>query len=637
MPRHLVAALVGGLVVLASLAFAGPSYADSTDAATQLAQRYAPVVVIRAQDRPCAEGEPYLPTAVTTVLGRDDVVLRGPGGQSIVAPTAAALAGKGDGWYLDLPGNPLAPGCSYDTWFHQIASGKPASVYARVATDSEHPGTVALQYWFFWVYNDWNDKHEGDWEMIQLLFDAPTAEAALRTSPTRVAFAQHEGSEVAAWDDPKLHKDGDHVAVYPGQGSHAAYYTQAQWFGKSAAAGFGCDNTLVPATVVRPSVVVLPSTPTAGFEWLSFTGRWGQKAPSFNNGPTGPNTKTQWAHPVTWQDEQGRPDAVALPLVGGPAVAGFCSLTEAGSLLFIAFLDAPWLVVGLLLALVALLVVVAWRTDWFDKGDRELDRERKAGQIAVAALDTIRRRPGAFWISSLVVGVAVLLNLLLASWLTRGRPGEDLSDINGLGQNVGGIGLAVIASFVLLPVVAMGMATAVEITDAMASHREIDALTAFRRVLVHPGGWFVAIAVYVVVTLLAATWLLLPLALFLMAIWAVALPATELEDQGVRAGLHSSRVLTKHRRIRAMLVGGLLVWLGFSLPSGVGAIVLLLTGWPFWVTNLVSIVVAAVLVPVTAIGLTLLYYDLRRRTRDSAAQPATTGVRSGQRDPGVGR
>jgi hypothetical protein len=102
-------------------------------------------------------------------------------------------------------------------------------------------------------------------------------------------------------------------------------------------------------------------------------------------------------------------------------------------------------------------------------------------------------------------------------------------------------------------------------------------------------------------------------ALFLTAIWAVALPATELEDEGVRAGLRSSRRLTKGSRIRAMLVGGLLVWLGFSLPSGVGAILLLLTGWPFWITNLVSIVVAAALVPVTAIGLTLLYYDLRAR------------------------
>jgi hypothetical protein len=129
-----------------------------------------------------------------------------------------------------------------------------------------------------------------------------------------------------------------------------------------------------------------------------------------------------------------------------------------------------------------------------------------------------------------------------------------------------------------------------------------------------------------VVTLLASTWWLLPLALWLMSRWTVAMPATELEDQGVRAGLRRSGELTKGRRVRSMLLGGFLVWLAFSLPSGVGAVVLLLTGWPFWVTNLVSIVVAAVLVPASSIGLTLLYYDLRQRRAQPQEAPAPVGV-----------
>jgi hypothetical protein len=29
-----------------------------------------------------------------------------------------------------------------------------------VATDPAHPGTLALQYWFFYVFNDFNNKHE---------------------------------------------------------------------------------------------------------------------------------------------------------------------------------------------------------------------------------------------------------------------------------------------------------------------------------------------------------------------------------------------------------------------------------------------------------------------------------------------
>ena len=46
------------------------------------------------------------------------------------------------------------------------------TVYAHVAKDPDYPGKVALQYWFFYPFNDFNNTHEGDWEMTQLVFDA---------------------------------------------------------------------------------------------------------------------------------------------------------------------------------------------------------------------------------------------------------------------------------------------------------------------------------------------------------------------------------------------------------------------------------------------------------------------------------
>ena len=622
MLRRLAAAAALSCALI--LGAAAPAMAQAItvdgDAAQQLADRYAPLVVVRSQADQCGAGEPYLPTQVDAVLGQPDVVLRGPSGETVQAPTAADLAGKGDGWYLDLPGNPLSPGCSYEQWWDRTSDERPATVYARVAQDAD-AGKTVVQYWFFWVYNDWNDKHEGDWEMIQVVLPAPDAETALGAAPESIAFAQHEGSETAPWGDSKVHADGDHVVVYPAMGSHAAYYTQAQWFGKSAAAGFGCDDTRSPGDLVRPEVVLLPEQATGEFAWLGFTGRWGEKAPSFNNGPTGPITKTQWDEPVGWQVEEGRAGAVPLPPAGGPAVTGFCSLTQAGSLLFIQFLDAPvvvGVVVGILLLLLVLVIV---RTDFFNNDDPELDRERKAGQIAVASVDVMRKRLDAFWVSSALVVLGVGLNLLLGQWLLRAQPGEDLADVDGIGDGFAGTVFAFVASFLLLPVIAMAMATCVEIVDAVATHREITAVEAFRRVLVHPGGWFVAMLAFVVVSVLASTWWLLPLALLLLAIWAVALPATELEDQGMRAGLRRSRLLTKGRRLRGALLGGFLVWMGFSLPSFVGAIALLLTGLPFWATNLIAMLVAALLVPAAAIGLTLLYYDLRHR-RASDDRPA---------------
>jgi hypothetical protein len=258
------------------------------------------------------------------------------------------------------------------------------------------------------------------------------------------------------------------------------------------------------------------------------------------------------------------------------------------------------------------------RTDWFNDDDPTLDRPRKAGQIAVAAVDLARKRPGSFWVPALVVMGAVALNLLLARILVRARPGESLTDVNGLGADWLGPVLAIVVSVVLLPVVAFAMATTVEIVDALARGEEISGPEAFRRVLVHPGGWVVAVVAYLVVSVLASTWWLLPVALFLLAIWAVALPATELEDDGVRRGLLRSRLLTKGHRLRAALLGAFLVWTAFSLPTSLGAVVLLVTGWPFWVTNVIAMLVASVLVPVAAIGLTLLYYDLRARYAEPA-------------------
>ena len=118
------------MVAAASLsaAFAQSAFAATT-AATQLAHRYAPIVVLKKQARACdTHGEAYEPVAVNLVLGRKDVTLRGPDGFTLQAPTVRDIYGKGSQFFLDFPGNPLKPGCSYERWFKKIAYGKPATV-----------------------------------------------------------------------------------------------------------------------------------------------------------------------------------------------------------------------------------------------------------------------------------------------------------------------------------------------------------------------------------------------------------------------------------------------------------------------------------------------------------------------------
>jgi len=86
-----------------------------------LVAKYLPVVYVRQQDHPCASapegGEPYRPVLVEMVLGNPRVELRDGAEVDRVLATgvgAADLAAYGPDTYLDFPGDPRQPGCTYE-------------------------------------------------------------------------------------------------------------------------------------------------------------------------------------------------------------------------------------------------------------------------------------------------------------------------------------------------------------------------------------------------------------------------------------------------------------------------------------------------------------------------------------------
>jgi hypothetical protein len=211
--------------------------------AQQLAATYSPVLSVEAQPKPCGPGEAYRPTTVDTVLGRRDVLLRDPHGKVVKrAPTASDLWALAEGYYIDLPGDPLEPGCRYETQFRTWNDRRPPTVYAHVATDPSHPGKLAVQYWFYYTFNDFTDKHESDWEMAQVDFDASSAAEALRNGPYEVDLSQHDGGERSSWTDPKLEKQGTHPVIYAATGSHANYFNSALYLGKGEHAASGATT-----------------------------------------------------------------------------------------------------------------------------------------------------------------------------------------------------------------------------------------------------------------------------------------------------------------------------------------------------------------------------------------------------------
>jgi hypothetical protein len=295
MRRISLGAAVAG-VALAALVAAPVAAADLGDEQA-LAERHAPVVRLVAQTDVCGPGEPFVPTEVDRLLDDDTVALRGPWNRTDlvkIGPGAEDLVGRYE-YHLDFPGDPLDAGCDYKQWARRLTRGSKPTVYAHVVSEPARPGKVALQYWFFYPFNDFNNTHEGDWEMIQLVFDAADAQAALDEDPVDVGYSSHEGAERASWDDDKLEVvDGTRPAVYPSRGSHANKYGSALWLGSSADAGVGCDDTRAPHTELLPVVQTIPSDDAAAraaYPWIAFEGRWGELQKAFFNGPTAPTRK----------------------------------------------------------------------------------------------------------------------------------------------------------------------------------------------------------------------------------------------------------------------------------------------------------------------------------------------------------
>ncbi len=121
---------------------------------------------------------------------------------------------------------------------------------------------VALQYWFSYYYDDWANRHEGDWEMITLLLeldpDLLRAKGDLDENRLLVGaqvhdagYASHEEGHRRRWVDVQKTRDGRPL-VYVARGSSASYF-QWQRDGYAASARVGIVEKLLslPGFLVR--------------------------------------------------------------------------------------------------------------------------------------------------------------------------------------------------------------------------------------------------------------------------------------------------------------------------------------------------------------------------------------------------
>jgi hypothetical protein len=606
------------LIAWAALWLAAPGAQASESPAQKLVDAYSPIVMLREQTEnpPCdSSQEQFEPTTVNIMLGNPRAELVAPGGQVVkTAPSAADIAGLGEGYHLNIPGDPLSAGCTYAKDFAAIkaAGGAPPVTYARIATQKGESGLV-VQYWFFYYFNQFNDLHEGDWEGMQIAFDANSPSKALATGPNEIALFQHEGGERASWADSKVQKEGTHPVVYPAAGSHATFYSSGVFVENGQrGSGLGCDNTTEPLRRVAVKPVLIPTDPHVGgpFQWLTYEGHWGQKEKGFNNGPTGPMAKDQWLEPFTWMaGVRTRSPQLPSGFFLGPQVTGaFCgAVATASDLLNLEAKSRPALiaiVVGFLV-LVGLFIKLP---RWGPVELTPLRQTRAFGQLVRAA----RQLYGRYWrpfvliaLTSIpIIGAVYGLQLLVEE--ATGGTGTVTRAVQSVGHQ---IGYAVVAAMVIAFIRNLERGQPAGFVAGYQGMRE-----RFWRVI---GGQILA---SLLVLLLALTIIGIPIAIWKYVQWQFVQQEILYQDRPIREAFRgSSRVVSGHWW-RTVRTAGFL-WLISVVTGPMLGFALIFTPLSLTWANVVGTVVFALLIPYVATGRTLLYLDLAVRQQEAATEP----------------
>jgi hypothetical protein len=622
--RVLVA--VSALVVLA---FPAAALAQ-TAAERELVSRYAPIVMHKENPNPpCSRsGEQYRLAPVDITLGNPQVrLVRRPSGGSFnqqddlaTAPTASDLAGLGPDYYLDLPGNPLRPGCHYARESARLMEGRSSVIYAHVAREPGVRG-IAVQYWFYYWFNQFNDLHESDWEMMQVAFDAATAEEALAAGPSELAYAQHNGGERRSWDDPRVEKEGTHPIVYASSGSHASQYWSALFLGNGQhGSGLGCDDTREPSTRVAPTPIIVPTHPTfdSEFAWLAYEGHWGRHEPGVSNGPTGPNMKRQWLEPFRWMTglRTSSPEVPTNQTLGEPVTRFFCTGISSVSSLLNDTSSSPLTALLVFATIAVAFAIPALRTQWRPVVSKPVRQRRAGGQIVDASArvywEHIRVLAPVGLVAVPLGGLAVAAQLTFFNSTGLHRAFDSLGDV----KIEGAVALFVGSLVHGLAPILVGAATTLVMRELDQEGRA--SLGAVFRGL-RGELWRLAALAFgalLVVALLAVTVIGLPYAVKKAVDWAFVQQVAAFEGRRGREAFRRSRSVVRGHWWRVAAITSVLLLVLVVTGPLTGVVIIFVTDAPLATINFFGTLLFALVLPFTSVAVSLLYLDLASR-RDS--------------------
>lgn len=277
--------------------------------------KYAPVLYLRNGDRfrPSRVG-PYLET---TKIGQQ---------KTSEAIKNEKIRDDEDG-KMDIKGlSPWQGATKYGNWYDERkeeyeAAHKDKTIYAvygRVNEKETIRGNnyVTAQYWFFYVFDGKTfSRHEGDWEMIQIVWRAKDIKAILDgegLDPRIITFSQHRSGKSYTWNPKRIEFEDPsrtHPVVYIAENSHASYPNAGktsilpEWFDHRAK-----QQRFYPAKVNglkakgdSYELIVFPEEE----DWAEYKGRWGEPKALSPRGPKFPDKdhkkhEGRWSDPAKW-------------------------------------------------------------------------------------------------------------------------------------------------------------------------------------------------------------------------------------------------------------------------------------------------------------------------------------------------
>ncbi len=160
---------------------------------------------------------------------------------------------------------------------------------------------IFLQYWVFYPFNDWNNNHEGDWEMIQLKLNYSNQ------IPIESTYSFHWGGITHNWSS--IGKNGTHPKVYVVEGGHGSWSTPGDHDWAQDVLGLYCQS-LTDRTSNNGSFIEIYTNYSLevinnNSVFVNFKGKWGEINTEGTTGPDSPNrinygAGNRWEDPLSW-------------------------------------------------------------------------------------------------------------------------------------------------------------------------------------------------------------------------------------------------------------------------------------------------------------------------------------------------